>query len=118
MAVLDVIENEELQENALQVGKKMLNGFAEIKKDHSIIGDVRGAGLFIGVELVSDQETLEPATEDASTIIEKMKDRDILLSTDGPFDNVIKIKPPIVFSEDNAERVVETLDEVLTEMNL
>jgi 4-aminobutyrate aminotransferase-like enzyme len=74
---------------------------------------VRGAGLFIGVELVTDQKTLNPATKEAAKIIERMKDQGILLSTDGPFENVIKIKPPIVFNEDNADRVVNTIDDVL-----
>jgi len=114
MAVLDVIKEENLQENALRVGRRMMNGIKELKKRNSIIGDVRGVGLFIGVELVSNRETLEPATKDARQIIEKMKDQGILLSTDGPFNNVIKIKPPIVFNENNADQVVETLEHVLT----
>jgi 4-aminobutyrate aminotransferase-like enzyme len=116
MAVLDVIEDENLQENALRVGERMMKGFEEIKNHHPLIGDVRGAGLFIGLELVTDPETMTPATSDAAVIIEKMKDRSILLSTDGPFDNVIKIKPPIVFNENNADQVVETLDDVLTSL--
>jgi 4-aminobutyrate aminotransferase-like enzyme len=114
MAVLDVIEEENLQENALKVGTKMMKGFEELKNHHPLIGDVRGAGLFIGVEFVSDQQILEPATVEAATIIEKMKDHGILLSTDGPFNNVIKIKPPIIFNENNADHVVDTLDQVLT----
>ena len=92
-------------------------GFRQLQKHHPIIGDVRGAGLFIGVEFVKDHETLEPATHKAAQIIEEMKNRGILLSTDGPYDNVIKIKPPIVFNEDNADRVVDTLDDVLKSMN-
>ncbi|HEX3145544.1 MAG TPA: hypothetical protein VHQ64_16335 [Pyrinomonadaceae bacterium] len=62
-----------------------------------MIGDVRGQGLFVGIELVRDHETLEPADREAAILIEKMKERGVLLSTDGPFHNVIKIKPPIVF---------------------
>jgi 4-aminobutyrate aminotransferase-like enzyme len=65
------------------------------------------------LELVTNRETLNPATNEAAIIIETMKNRGILLSTDGPFNNVIKIKPPMVFNDDNADRVVETLDEVL-----
>jgi 4-aminobutyrate aminotransferase-like enzyme len=113
LAVLDVIQQEELQKNALQVGNKMMKGFEELIIRHPIIGDVRGAGLFIGVELVTDQKNLTPATDEVAKVIEKMKDRGILLSTDGPYNNVIKIKPPIVFNENNADQVVETLDEVL-----
>jgi 4-aminobutyrate aminotransferase-like enzyme len=118
LAVLDVIENENLQQNALQVGEKMISGFEELKKRRPIIGDVRGAGLFIGIELVSDQKSLEPATNEAAGVIERMKDKGILLSTDGPFENVIKIKPPIVINENDADRVVETLDDVLKSINL
>ena len=70
-------------------------------------------GLFLGVELVTNRETQEPATALAKQVIEDMKSRGILLSTDGPFDNVLKIKPPMVFTEENADRLVETLDEVL-----
>jgi 4-aminobutyrate aminotransferase-like enzyme len=118
MAVLDVIKNEYLQQNAINTGARIMKGFLELKNRHPLIGDVRGAGLFIGVELVSNQETLEPATVEATTIIEKMKDQGILLSTDGPFNNVIKIKPPIVFNENNADRVVATLDQVISSLNL
>jgi 4-aminobutyrate aminotransferase-like enzyme len=114
MAVLDVIAEENLQQNALSVGRKMVSGCKELKKRHPIIGDVRGAGLFIGIELVKDPETLDPATVEAGNIIEDMKDRGILLSTDGPFNNVIKFKPPMVFSENNADRLIDTLDNVLT----
>jgi len=116
MAVLNVIKEENLQENSLKVGTRMIKGFEEIKKQHPLIGDVRGEGLFIGVELVRDREKLTPATDNAATIIEKMKDNGILLSTDGPFNNVIKIKPPIVFNENNADKVVETLDMVLSSL--
>jgi len=117
MAVIEVIKKENLQENALMVGTKMIKGLKILKNRHLLIGDVRGAGLFIGVELVSDRDTLEPASHEAALVIEKMKDQGILLSTDGPFDNVIKIKPPLVFNEKNANQVVETLDHVLTSMH-
>ncbi|MGB9905921.1 MAG: aminotransferase class III-fold pyridoxal phosphate-dependent enzyme, partial [Candidatus Saccharicenans sp.] len=80
---------------------------------HRLVGEVRGLGLFLGVELVRDRKTLEPATAGAKDIIEKMKDRGILLSTDGPFRNVIKIKPPLVFTRSDVDRVVENIDLVL-----
>jgi 4-aminobutyrate aminotransferase-like enzyme len=80
-----------------------------------LIGDVRGLGLFIGVELVRDRQTLEPAGTEASAIIERMKSRGVLLSTDGPFHNVLKIKPPIVFSKADADLVVSELDAVFAE---
>ena len=80
-----------------------------------MIGDVKRFGLFLGVELVRDRNTLEPAAAEASYLIERMKERGILLSTDGPYHNVVKIKPPIVFSRQDADRVVEHLDAVFEE---
>lgn len=116
MAVLDAIRDEKLQENALKVGTQLKSGLEELKRRHEIIGDVRGIGLFLGVELVMDRQTLTPAAEQATEIIERMKDRGILLSIDGPLANVLKIKPPLVFSEENANVLVVTLDKVLAEL--
>lgn len=113
MAVLDVIEQEQLQQNALHTGRLLLHGLNALKKKFELIGDVRGLGLFIGIELVTDRRTLQPAARQAIQIIERMKERGILLSIDGPLYNVLKIKPPVVFNEANAVRLVETLDEVL-----
>lgn len=115
LAVLDVIENEGLQERARRVGALLLSGLYGLMERHRLIGDVRGLGLFLGVELVLDRESREPAPEHAGWVVERMKERGILLSTDGPCRNVIKIKPPLVFSEEDAERLVGTLDEVLGE---
>jgi 4-aminobutyrate aminotransferase-like enzyme/Ser/Thr protein kinase RdoA (MazF antagonist) len=115
LAVLEVMENEKLQENALRVGTRMKTGLEGLMNKHPLIGDVRGSGLFIGVELVLDRDTLEPATVKASYVIERMKERGILVSTDGPHDNILKIKPPLVFSEENADFLVNTLDEILSE---
>ena len=113
LAVLDVIEHEGLQEHALAVGDRLKVGLERLKEHHDAIGDVRGMGLFLGVELVTDRETQEPATMLARHVIEDLKCRGILLSTDGAFDNVLKIKPPLVFSQLNADLLVKTLDEVL-----
>jgi 4-aminobutyrate aminotransferase-like enzyme len=115
LAVLDVIESEGLQANALKAGTKLMTGLRELMDSHPLIGDVRGLGLFVGVELVSDRETLEPAAEQADYVVNRMKQRGILLSTDGPLHNVIKIKPPLVFTEANADFLVSTLDKILTE---
>jgi 4-aminobutyrate aminotransferase-like enzyme len=80
---------------------------------HKIIGDVRGAGLFIGVELVLDHETQEPAAAQADEVIQQMRSRGILLSTDGPHHNVLKIKPPMVLNIDDIDMVLRTLDDIL-----
>jgi 4-aminobutyrate aminotransferase-like enzyme len=113
LAVLDVIRDEKLQENALNVGSYLLEGLRNLQNKHALIGDARGLGLFIGLELVHDRHTLEPAAEEASRIVNQMKERGILLSTDGPHHNVIKIKPPIVLSSENADFLLRELDAVL-----
>ncbi|CAM2070041.1 Aminotransferase class III-fold pyridoxal phosphate-dependent enzyme [Sulfidibacter corallicola] len=116
MAVLDVIENEGLQRYAAEVGGYLKAGLESLKTRHGLIGEVRGKGLFLGVELVRDHETLEPADTEASQIIEAMKDRGVLLSTDGPLHNVLKIKPPLAFGYAEADLALTHLDEVLSSM--
>jgi 4-aminobutyrate aminotransferase-like enzyme len=80
-----------------------------------LIGDVRGAGLFLGVELVNDRTTLAPATQQASYIKDRLRERRILLGTEGPYDNVLKIRPPMTFDAAAASRLLEMLDETLAE---
>ena len=115
LAVLDVIEEEGLQDHARRVGERLLAGLERLVERHPIVGDARGTGLFQGIELVTDRESLEPAPRHAGYLVERMRDRGILLSTDGPLHNVVKIKPPLVFDEDDADRLVSNLDEVLQE---
>ena len=109
MAVLDVIKDEGLQENAYKTGAYLQDQLRDLQKDYDAIGDVRGLGLFIGAELVTGPETKEPATKLASELIEFLKDERVILSTEGRFHNVLKIKPPIVFSPDDADRFIEGL---------
>ncbi len=116
LAVLEVIENEGLQQHAHELGEQFLAGFREMAPRHPLVGDVRGLGLFIGVELVRDDSTLEPADTEASAVIDAMRNRGFLLSTDGPFHNVIKIKPPMVLTAEDVAAVLENIDEVLTEI--
>lgn len=113
-AVLDVIKEDKLRENALETGEYFKAGLAGLMEKHDLIGDVRGMGLFIGAELVKDRKTLEPAKEEAYAIAEEMKNQGILISIDGPLHNVLKIKPPIVFNKQNADQYVNTLDKILT----
>ncbi len=116
LAVLDVIEDEGLQEHARKVGDAFIAGLRSLQQRHALIGDVRGLGLFLGVELVNDRTTQEPATLAADAVIQALREHGILLSTDGPFNNVLKIKPPMVFSAANADEVVTRLDAVLSEV--
>jgi 4-aminobutyrate aminotransferase-like enzyme len=113
LAVLDVIENEKLQENALDVGLYLNAGIAELAKRHEAIGDIRGDGLFKAVELVTDRETRQPATELAGKLVEGLKDRRVLAGRIGMDNNILKLRPPMVFSRDNADYFLQLLDEVL-----
>lgn len=113
LAVLDVIEKEGLRQNALEVGNALRTGLQDLADRHSLIGDVRGLGLFLGVEFVRDRESREPAAAAASYLVERMKQQGILASTDGPLQNVIKIKPPMVFTETDATRYCDALNRAL-----
>jgi len=117
LTVLNVIEQQKLQQNALDVGNYLLSELNLLKDKFELIGDVRGTGLFIGVELVKDLKTQEPASEKAKVIINKMKEIGILLSTDGPHDNVLKIKPPMVFSIENAQLVIDSLQKLFPKLS-
>jgi 4-aminobutyrate aminotransferase-like enzyme len=114
LAVLDVIRDEGLQENARETGAYLLRGLGELAGRHPIVGDMRGMGLFLGFEMVRDPETLEPAAEEAAALVNRMKDAGVLLQTDGPLHNVIKIKPPMIFSRADADVLLERLEEALS----
>jgi 4-aminobutyrate aminotransferase-like enzyme/Ser/Thr protein kinase RdoA (MazF antagonist) len=111
LAVLEVLEDEGLQENALVVGDYLLRGLRSM--EHEMIGDVRGSGLFLGVEFVRNRSTLEPASIEASRIVNRLRDRGILAGTDGPYHNVIKLRPPLCFTKVDADRLLEVLGEVI-----
>jgi 4-aminobutyrate aminotransferase-like enzyme len=113
LSVLDILTNEGLQQHAWFVGSRLKKNLQALQAHHALIGDVRGRGLFLGVELVRNRTTLEPAAGEAAAVVERMKDRGILLSTDGPLHNVIKLKPPLPFNDEDGDRVIETLDDVL-----
>lgn len=115
-AVLKVIKDEKLQQNAAQVGRYMIEELNLLQQRFELIGDVRGLGLFIGIELVKDRETKAPATKQANEIVEFCKRNCILLSTEGKFHNIIKIKPPIVFSQQDAKRFITTFANALNEI--
>ena len=113
LEVLNVIEEEGLQQHAFETGAYFKDSLLALMSTYELIGDVRGYGLFLGIEFIEDRSTLTPATVKTKAIVEDMKNRGIMLSTDGPYNNVIKIKPPLVFNRRNVDRVVSTLDEVL-----
>ncbi|MGI9529986.1 MAG: aminotransferase class III-fold pyridoxal phosphate-dependent enzyme [Acidimicrobiia bacterium] len=112
-AVLDVIFTERLQARARILGAYLLDGLTQLSERHDAIGDVRGAGLFVGVELVTDRSSKEPDADLATAVVEFAKSSGVLLSTDGPHHNVIKIKPPLVLGPDDCKRIVATVDAAL-----
>ena len=113
LAVLDVVEREGLMANALRVGDYLRTRLDSLGSQHRLIGDVRGAGLFIGVELVGDGDAKTPATAEAARIVNAMRERGVLLSTTGPHASTLKIRPPLVFTEAHADLLVDTLAQVL-----
>ena len=115
LAVLDTVIREGLRRHALDVGTTLLERLRPLK-DHACVGDVRGSGLFVGVELVKSRDALDPATDMAAAVANRMRDEGILLGTDGPFANVLKIRPPMPFSRDDADLLATTLGRVLDEV--
>jgi len=116
LAVMDVLRDEQLQSHALRIGQQMLTGLRPFVDRHPIVGDVRGSGLFLGVELVRDRATLEPAGSEASYVANRLRELGILLGTDGPYHNVVKIRPPMPFNAEDADLLVGALDRVLGEL--
>jgi 4-aminobutyrate aminotransferase-like enzyme len=114
MAVMDVIERDGLMERASELGLRFTEGLLSLKDSHEIIGDVRGRGLFLGFEMVRDRKTLDPAPKEATEIVDSMREMGVLMSTDGPLHNVIKIKPPMVLNEEDVDETLSKLDRALS----
>lgn len=112
-SVLDIIEEEELQNNAQEAGKYLLNGLNLLQQKNSLIGDVRGRGLFIGVEIIKNNYKLSPDATVADKIVNALRQKRVLISSDGPNHNVLKIKPPMVFNIQDADYLLESLEAVL-----
>jgi 4-aminobutyrate aminotransferase-like enzyme len=110
LAVLEVVQEEKLQQHALRVGERLLEGLRELQQRFALIGDVRGSGLFLGVELLRDRQ---PATHEAARIVNRMREKGVLIGTDGPHHNVLKIRPPMPFSDANADQLLSALEDVL-----
>jgi 4-aminobutyrate aminotransferase-like enzyme len=115
LAVLDVLSEEGLLENALQVGDYLKRALQALQERHAVIGDVRGSGLFLGADLVLDRDTRAPAPRQAGYIVNRLRDRGILAGTDGPHHNVLKLRPPLIFTEQDADLFIGTLDAILRE---
>jgi 4-aminobutyrate aminotransferase-like enzyme len=115
-AVLDVLADERLIENASVVGHYTLSRLTDLARRHPLIGDVRGSGLFFAVELVTDRDAKTPATAETKRIVNRMRERGVLISRIGMYDNILKIRPPMTFSKQHADLLVGTLDEALASL--
>ena len=113
LATLEVIDEENTQQNALEVGEYLKSGLEELQQRHSLIGEVRGLGLMLGVELVRDQTSKQPADTEAAEVLEQTKLRGLLIGKGGLFGNTLRIKPPMCISRDDADFLVDCLDEAL-----
>jgi 4-aminobutyrate aminotransferase-like enzyme len=110
------MRDEELQSRALRTGEHLLARLRLLLDRHELVGDVRGSGLFLGVELVRDRLSLEPAGAEASYVANRMREEGVLLGTDGPHHNVVKIRPPMPFDAQDADFLADVLDAVLGEL--
>ncbi len=113
--VLDIVDDECLMENARVMGDKLREGLKTLQKKHPLIGDVRGYGLFIGLDLVLDQSSKQPATQVADYVKNRMREHRILMGTEGPADNILKIRPPLTIEAQDVEMILQVMDEVLSE---
>ncbi len=113
LAVLEVIEKEGLQENAARTGAYLSEGLEKLAEKHEVIGDIRGGGFFKAVELVADRESKQPDAALTARVVNGLRHHGVLTGSIGPHDNILKLRPPMVFSKDNADYFLEVLDEVL-----
>ncbi|WP_375740772.1 aspartate aminotransferase family protein [Pseudomonas boanensis] len=112
-AVLDVIQEEGLQQRSAELGGYLLQGFRRLAERHELIGDVRGAGMFFGIELVSNRETKEPAALVTRYIVNDLRERGVLISAAGPRENILKIRPLLAFKKKHADLMLDALDQAL-----
>ena len=113
LATMEVIEAEGIQENALQVGELLRQGLLELQDKHALIGEVRGLGLMLGVELVRNRDSKEPASDEAADLMEMCKQRGLILGKGGLFGNTMRIKPPMCITADDVDFMIATMDDCL-----
>ncbi|MFS2126410.1 aspartate aminotransferase family protein [Pseudomonas sp. Pseusp97] len=115
-AVLDVIRDEQLQERSQRIGAFLADGIRQLAERHELIGDVRGAGLFLGVELVTDRAAKTPAANQTRQVVNGMRERGVLISAAGPLENILKIRPLLAFEQEHAELFIDCLDKSLKDV--
>jgi len=116
LAVLEVIEEDGLQENARRVGARLLQGLRRLQMQHRLIGEVRGIGLMLGLELVADRATREPATAQTLEVLEAAREMGVLMGKGGLDGNVLRIKPPMCITIQDADFAVDVLDRALSRL--
>lgn len=118
LASIEVIEKEKLKENAAKVGKYMKEKLLELQEKHQLIGDVRGMGLMLGVELVKDRKTKAPATAEMKQLMEICKDKGLLIGKGGLDGNIIRIKPPLCITQDDVDNAIKLMDEAFSAIKI
>ena len=113
--VLRIVEEEGLAENAARMGTRLLDGLSALQAEHAVIGDLRGMGLFLGVDLVTDRATRDPATAQAAYIMNRLAEKRVLIGREGPADNILKVRPPLTIDADGVDHFLTALGEVLAE---
>jgi 4-aminobutyrate aminotransferase-like enzyme/Ser/Thr protein kinase RdoA (MazF antagonist) len=113
--VLDIVDDEGLQDNAARMGRRLLEGLRALQARHDCVGQVRGLGLFTGVDLVASRDTRAPATAIADHAINRLRDMRILIGREGPADNILKIRPPLTIDAEGVDHICDALDRVLAE---
>jgi 4-aminobutyrate aminotransferase-like enzyme len=116
LKVLEILERDKLLANATRLGTSLIARMTKLMDKHDRIGDVRGQGLMLGLELVEDRKTKVPATDYAGRIVEKCRQLGVLLGTDGPHDNVIKMRPGMIFTDANADFLMQVLETAFAEV--
>lgn len=116
LTMINIVQREKLANNATRVGEHIVKRLREMAEVHPLIGDVRGKGLIIGIELVKDHKTKEPAREEAKNIRESAYKRGLLIGTSGPYKNVLKLSPPLILTEEQADAGLDILESSLKEI--
>jgi 4-aminobutyrate aminotransferase-like enzyme len=115
LKVLEIIRRDKLLQNASLLGAVLRDRMRSLMDKHPVIGDVRGLGLMLGIDLVTDRASKEPATERAGRVVERCRELGVLMGTDGPHDNVIKLRPALIFSQANADHLMQVLEQAFAD---
>jgi alanine-glyoxylate transaminase / (R)-3-amino-2-methylpropionate-pyruvate transaminase len=116
LAAMDIIDEDGLQENSRVIGARLKKGLQRLQKSHELIGDVRGMGLMLGVELVRDRATKEPAKAETAEILEATRELGVLIGKGGLDGNTLRIKPPMCITADDVDFALEVFDQAFAKV--